>query len=71
MNKLGIYVTKYIEYMKNPPSVPTSNVVTAKCDTCGKEQDLDNIAQWNDEVGEGNGKVTCGRDECQGSLHLV
>jgi hypothetical protein len=71
MNKLGIYVTKYVEYMKNPPSTTTSQIVTAKCDTCGKEQDLDNIAQWNDEIGEGNGRVICNRDGCQGSLHLI
>jgi len=69
MSKLRIYVDKYVEHVKT--SKPVLQPITAKCDTCGKEQDLDDIQQWNDEMGEGNGKVICNRDGCQGMLHLI
>jgi hypothetical protein len=65
------YAHKYIESIrqKAAPS-EVGNHVSAKCDTCSAIHDFDNKQQWDDEMGETSGHVTCGINGCQGMLSL-
>jgi hypothetical protein len=48
-----------------------SSKITTKCPMCQTEFDFDSMQQWEDEKGENDGKVICGKDDCPGELQLV
>ena len=65
------YAYRYIDSVRNQAGpAEAKKSVTARCDTCEKIHEFDDMRQWNDEAGEGAGNVTCGINQCQGLLHL-